>query len=278
MSASSLRIGVIGHVEHVTLGRVPSVPEAGDIAHLDAPVWFPGGGGGITFFQLTRSDSEVHLFTAIGDDEAGAQVRARLDETGAVIHAAARRAPHTRDVVMIDEDGERTIVVVGEPLHPQADDPLPWSLLADLDAVYFTAQDAEVLRRARKARILVATARRQRAIAESGVSLNAIVGSHADPREASARSDYAPAPDAVVMTEGADGGIVQTAQGIERFAAPAVQSVVGGAYGAGDSFAGGLVHFLARGDGPRAAAEKAASCGAAVLKALNPLVAQIKLP
>ena len=29
-----------------------------------------------------------------------------------------RARPHTRDVVMVTPDGERTIVVVGEPLHP----------------------------------------------------------------------------------------------------------------------------------------------------------------
>ena len=30
-----LRIAVIGHVEHVTIGRVPAVPAPGDIAHLE---------------------------------------------------------------------------------------------------------------------------------------------------------------------------------------------------------------------------------------------------
>src|SRR5262249_41639250 len=73
-----VRIAVSGHVEHVILGRVPAVPAAGGIAHLEAPVWLAGGGGGLAFAQLARSTADLHFFTAIGDDEAGAQVAARL--------------------------------------------------------------------------------------------------------------------------------------------------------------------------------------------------------
>src|SRR6266498_2577110 len=70
MATEPLWIAVIGHVEHVTLGRVDAVPRSGDIVHVMSPRSFPGGGGGIAFLQLARSDAEVHLFTALGDDEA----------------------------------------------------------------------------------------------------------------------------------------------------------------------------------------------------------------
>src|SRR5262245_29107313 len=106
-----MRLAVIGHVEHVTLGRVSAVPRAGEIAHLEAPSWLPGGGGGVAFFQLLKSPAELHLFTAIGDDEAGQRVEERLRSTRAVLHLARRSAAHTRDLVMIDPAGERTIVV-----------------------------------------------------------------------------------------------------------------------------------------------------------------------
>src|SRR3954469_10052333 len=117
-----MRVAVIGHVEHITLGRVPAVPRAGEIAHLEGVRSFPGGGGGIAFFQLTRSPAEILLYTAVGNDDAGSQVRARLLATGARIFAAQREQPHTRDLVLITPDGERTIVVVGEPLHPERTD------------------------------------------------------------------------------------------------------------------------------------------------------------
>ncbi|MEM7676320.1 MAG: PfkB family carbohydrate kinase [Myxococcota bacterium] len=280
MSPSSrrLRLGVIGHVEHIVLGRVPRVPRPGDIAHLQSPVWFPGGGGGVTFHQLVRSSSEVHLFTAIGNDEAGQQVERAIAATGAHVHAARRAAAHTRDIVMIEPNGERTIVVVGEPLHPSIDDPLPWHLLDELDAVYFTAQDPQVLARARTARILVSTARRQPSIRAANIDLDVVVGSRADPREVSDRADYARPPRAVVMTEGAKGGTVETKSGTMRFKAPILKTVHGGAYGAGDSFAGALVHFIALGATPLEAAKRAAPFGAAVLAALDPLRAQQELP
>ena len=76
--SARLRIGVIGHVEHVTLGTVAAVPRAGEIAHLADPRVLPGGGGGIAFFQLANGPAEVHLYTALGNDEAAAFVRGRL--------------------------------------------------------------------------------------------------------------------------------------------------------------------------------------------------------
>src|SRR5216683_975342 len=136
-----MRVAVIGHVEHITLGRVPRVPRAGEIAHAEQVRTFPGGGGGIAFFQLAKSPGEAHLFTAVGADEAAEQVRSRVESTGARIHLAHRTEPHTRDLVLITPDGERTIVVLGEPLHPEKRDALPWDVLSSCDAAYFTAQD-----------------------------------------------------------------------------------------------------------------------------------------
>ncbi|MFY3743048.1 PfkB family carbohydrate kinase [Anaeromyxobacter sp. Red801] len=274
-----LRLAVVGHVEHVTIGRVPALPRAGEIAHLEAPRWFPGGGGGVAFWQLARSPAEVLLFTAVGDDEAGAQVERALAASGArvSVHAARRAEPHTRDLVLLTPDGERTIVVVGEPLHPRADDPLPWGALAGCDAAYFTAQDPAALRAARAARLLVVTARRREALARSGVAADVVVGSRLDAREVSARADYPVPPGALVLTEGAAGGTIETAAGVERFPAPPAPEAVGGAYGAGDSFAGALVFLLAAGLPLGDACTAAGRHGAAVLRAVDPRDGQLPL-
>ncbi|TMA75296.1 MAG: sugar kinase [Deltaproteobacteria bacterium] len=274
-----MRVAVIGHVEHVTLGRVPAVPRPGDIAHLESPRSFPGGGGGVAFFQLTRSPAEVLLYTAAGDDDAAAQVLERLSRTGARIFSARRPQAHTRDVVMITPDGERTIVVVGEPLHPQRTDPLPWEALGSCDAAYFTAQDPAALVAARSARLLVVTARRRPALLRSGARADVVVGSALDPREACSLDDF-PAgqrPEALVLTEGATGGTVHTARGPQRFPAPPRKPEGGGAYGAGDSFAGALTYFLAVGVPVHEACVRAGPYGAAVLGALDPLEAQLEL-
>ena len=272
-----LRIGVIGHVEHITLGRVAALPRPGDIVHVQEPRVLAGGGGGIAFFQLARGPVELHLFTALGDDDGAGFVERAIAATAAHVHAVRRARPHTRDLVMIDPDGERTILVVGEPLHPRADDPLPWEIVDELDAVYFTAQDPALLARARRARGRVAAARRRECIAAAGIALDAIVGSRADPRERAARADYTVPPAALVMTDGPLGGTVETAGGVARFASPRA-AVTGGTYGAGDSFAGALTYYLASGLGALEAAARAAHHGAAVVGSLDPLAAQLPLP
>ncbi|HEY4770065.1 MAG TPA: PfkB family carbohydrate kinase [Myxococcales bacterium] len=271
-----MRVAVIGHVEHITLGRVPAVPRAGEIAHLEEPRFFPGGGGGIAFFQLTRSAAEVLLYTAVGNDEAAAAVRGRIAATRARIFAAERQAAHTRDLVMITPDGERTIVVVGEPLHPERADALPWDELSSCDGVYFTAQDPAAIAAARAARILVVTARRRPALIRSGVRADVVLGSALDPREACTLDDFPPEqrPAALVLTEGAAGGVVYTAEGARRFPAPQRSGKIRGAYGAGDSFAGALTYYLAKGLPVLEACTRAGHHGAAVLGTLEPLEAQ----
>src|SRR5690606_30054544 len=150
-------------------------------------------------------------------------------------------------------------------------DPLPWDLLAGLDAVYFTAQDPEILTAARAARQLVVTARRRAALAASGVRADVVVGSARDPREASTLADYPVPPEHLVMTEGSAGGRVESAAGVARFAGGRAPSEVRSSYGAGDSFAGALVYYLAAGLPVVTACSLAAHHGAAVLAGADPL-------
>jgi ribokinase len=270
---------VVGHVEHVTIGRVPAIPGPGEIVHLEEPFWLAGGGGGVALHQLARAPapSEVHFFTVLGNDDAARQVEADLARTGARIHAARRDAPHGRVVAMIAPDGERTILVLGEPLHPRADDPLPWELLAGFDGVYFTSLDPGVLQAARSARVLVASARRRAVLAAARVRADVVVGSALDPREACALTDYPVPPAALVLTEGAAGGRIETAAGTARFQAPPAPPAGGGAYGAGDSFAGALTFYLATGLPLADAAVRASPHGAAVLRGCDPRETQLPL-
>ena len=277
MTSPQLRIAVIGHVEYVVIARVPALPQPGEILHLDEPLWIPGGGGGITFAQLAKSPAELHLFTAFGEDDAAEAARERVEQTGAIVHAARRAAPQTRDVVLLTPNGERTIVVVGRPLHATLDDALDWSILDGCRAVFFSAEDPRLLHRARAVEILVVTARRQKAVAGSGIAPDVIVGSAFDPLEASTLADYAVPPKALVMTEGAAGGRIETAAGVTRFAAPSSPPMTGAAYGAGDSFVGALTWFMACGFSVEEACVRAGPYGAAVLRGINPLENQLSL-
>ena len=272
-----LKIAVIGHVEHATIARVDALPSAGSILHLDDYRWIAGGGGAIAFFQLAKSAGEIHFFTALGNDDAAALVGERIAATGAQIHAAHRNQAQTRDLVLITPGGERTIVVIGQPLHPKRDDPLPWDILRGFDAAYFTAQDPRILQGARAAKLLVVTARRADALRQSGVRADVVVGSAKDPRELSALADYRAAPKALVLTGGAKGGDIITSSGTTHFDSPQRATDPVGAYGAGDSFAGALTWYLACGLSIEEACEEAALHGAAVLDGIDPLAAQAPL-
>jgi ribokinase len=272
-----LRIAVIGHVEHVTIGRTDALPQPGDIVHLEDTCWIPGGGGGIAFHQLARSPGEVHLFTAVGNDEAGAAVERAVRDIDANVHIAHRDQPHTRDLVVITHDGERTIFVIGEPLHPHGGDDLPWDVLATFDAAYFTGNDPATLAEARNARTLIVTARRRHVLDASGVRADVVVGSTKDRREMCTLRDYAVPPSAVVMTEGALGGHVETPEGTVRFRAARPPEKIAGTYGSGDTFAAALTWYLARGFPIIEACERAAAHGAAVLRTINPLESQLEL-
>jgi ribokinase len=269
---SRLRLAVVGHVEHVTLGRADGVPQPGDIVHLRDARFLPAGGGGLAFLQLCRSDAEVLLFTAFGSDDGGRAVEAavRAARPEAQIHAARRPDPHPRVVVYVDAQGRRTILVTADPLQPAAADPLPWSLLGGCDAVYFTGADPESLRAARAARRLVVTARRAAVLAAAGVAPDVIVGSSGDPREDAPLSAYAPAPGALVLTDGPRPIRVLRADAVASIEPPPAPGRVLGDYGAGDSFAAALTYFLAGGLSVEEACARAAPYGGAVLRAMDP--------
>jgi ribokinase len=270
------RIAVIGHVEHVTLGRLDGELETGSVAHLVDTRVIAAGGGGIAFAQMCRSEAEVHLFTAVGGDAAGRDVEARIRAHGDRVHphAAARSEEHPRVVVVVDRHGRRTILVTREPLHPKATDPLPWSLLADCDAAYFTGTDVESLRLARHSRRLVVSARRHPALLAAGVSPDVVIGSVADPRENRGLEAYSPAPGALVLTDGPRPIRVIRSDGETRVEAPPSPPAVVGDYGAGDSFAAAFTFFLAHGLPVEQACERAGPFGAAVLRGTDPLEVQ----
>ncbi len=272
-----LRIAVIGHVEHVSIASVARLPEAGEIVHLDEVVTIAGGGGGLAFFQLNRSPAELYLFSALGNDDSARFVDDRIHATKASIHVAHRDQPHTRDLVLITPEGERTIFVQGEPLHPNLADPLPWDLIDGFDAAYFTAEDPELLRVARRSRVLVVTSRRFDVLARSGIQADVVVGSGVDAREVHELQEYDVPPRALVLTAGSDGGTIRTTKGATHFDAPSVSWPQKGAYGAGDSFAGALTWYAACGLGIDDACAQAAVSATAVLRNLNPLDGQVTL-
>ncbi len=273
-----MRVAVVGHVEWIEFVRVAHVPTPGEIVHASAAWQEPGGGGAVAAVQLAKLAGSATFFTALGDDELGRRARSALEALGLRVEAAVRPAPQRRAVTFVDANGERTITVIGARLGPSAADPLPWSELADADAVYFTAGDVGALRHARAARQLVSTTRGAETLAAAGVRLDALVSSAHDAGERYAPGSIDPAPDLVVATEGAAGGAYAAADGARgRWQAAPLPGPIVDAYGCGDSFAAGLTYGLGADEPVAAALELAARCGAACLTGAGPYAGQLRL-
>ncbi|MGN6378634.1 MAG: PfkB family carbohydrate kinase [Gaiellales bacterium] len=231
-----MRLAVIGHVEWVTFAHAPFVPTAGQIVHLDDLLDQAGGGGAVTAIALARMGADVTFYTALGAD---VPAQSALESLGVRVYAAHRDHNQTRVLALVDPAGERTLYVIGENDHPTADDPLPWDELAEADGVYFTGQDPRTLRLARRAPVLVVTARRFRSLVESGVRADALVGSSTDPGEQFDIEELAERPAHVIVTKGRRGG--------SGYAAAPVPGPVVDTYGAGDTFVAGITFGLASG-------------------------------
>ena len=262
-----MRLAVVGHVEWCSFARVARLPAQGEIVHaLDA--WEEAaGGGGVAAVQLARLNGSCELFTATAEPAA-----ARLRELGVTVHAVER--PMRRAFVHTDDDGERTITVLGDRVVPRGGDPLPWERLAGCDAVYYTGGDAAAAQAAREARVMVATPRAHDSA--GAVDLDALVMSGNDADETAwaagmrARQTF--------YTDGERGGrwVGHDAEG-EWVAAPLPGPVVD-AYGCGDSFAAGLTFALGRGDDVDETLAFAAACGAACLTGRGPYGASLPRP
>jgi ribokinase len=258
-----MRTAVVGHVEWVEFAHVSHVPVAGEIEH--ATDWWeePAGGGGVAAVQLHKLSGDCTFYTALGRDGTGKRGYLELESLGPRVEAATRRQPTRRAVTFIDPNGERTITTLGERLHPELADPLPWDELAQVDAVYFTAGDVASLEAARRARVLVATTRVLDILSRADVRLDAVVGSGRDPSEEYDPKTLKHPPGLVVLTDGARGGVFATADGAKgRFDAVAPPGPVVDTYGGGDSFAAGLTFALGAGLDVAAALDVAARCGA----------------
>jgi len=121
-----MRIGVVGHVEWVQFLRVARVPVQGEIMQASSGWEEPAGGGGVAAVQVVRLAGAATLFTALGDDDWGHRAKAALEDLGVRVEASFRPEPQRRAVTFADDDGERTITLIGDKLRPRVQEPLPW--------------------------------------------------------------------------------------------------------------------------------------------------------
>lgn len=258
-----MRVAVVGHVEWIEFLRVESVPRPGEIVGA-SEVWAePAGGGGVAAVELARLAGEADLYCRLGGDELGRRARELLEAAGVHVHSPESDEEQRRGFVYVDDAGERTITIIGEKPRPSGGDgTIPWERLEETDGVYFTAGDAEAVRQARRARVLVATARELQTLQAAGVELDALVASGEDVAERYQAGDLDPPPKLVVSTAGALGGWAQPGG---PYKAAARTGEFEDAYGAGDCFAAALTLALAQGMEPSDALAFAAERGALAL-------------
>jgi ribokinase len=263
---------VVGHVEWIEFGLVSHMPVAGEIIEASGSFREAAGSAAVAAVQLAKLVGAVDFFTALGDDERGRLAAERLRELGVTLFDAPREAAQRWAFVHLDDAGERTITVVGERMAPRGDDDLPWERLDGADAVFVSGGDAGAMRHARRARVLVATPRAADTL--GGIRVDALVGSGQDRLEQVAPLD--PPPALVVTTRGAEGGEWHGAEHRHgTFEAARVEGPIVDAYGAGDTFAGGLTYALGAGYDIDAALAFAARCGAANLTGRGPYEGQL---
>jgi ribokinase len=268
-----VRVAVVGHVEWVQFARVERVPAPGEIVSA-AEVWEePAGGGAVAAVQLVNLNGSVDFFTSLGDDELGERSRTRLEELGVTVHAANAGQPQRRAFTFVDENGERTITVLGPKLRPSGEDgSLPWEQLARCDAVYFTGGDIAAVRAARRAKVFVGTSRELPTLERAREELDALVGSGSDVGERLDTVELEPPPRLLVSTAGSLGGWTRPGG---PFRAASIPGPVEDAYGCGDCFAAGLTFGLGAGWAVEDAVALAARCGATVLTGRGPYGLQL---
>ena len=254
-----MKIAVVGHVEWVEFARVEHVPKPGETVHASETWAEAAGGGAVAAVQLARLGAETTLFTVLGNDELGRRSRRQLTEQGVTLRAVVAPEPQRRAFTYVDAEGERTITVLGHKLRPSGrDGRLSWEELAEADAVYFVSGDEAALQTARRAPVLVATARELETLRDADVELDAL------------------AETTLFTVLGNDelGGWMNP--GGPYLAAP-LPGPVEDAYGCGDCFTAGLTFALAEGRSPEEAVELGARCGAAVLTGRGAYAGQLTL-
>lgn len=260
------RIMVVGSVATDEVIRLSERCREG--AHLNgAPAGARlGGGGANTAVALAAAGHHVTLVTAVGDDDAAQWQLARLAEAGVDISAVARvPGPSTRSILLVDPMGERTIINLGRAAEIAPPERL-LHLPADLIYVRARARNlAELLeQRGRDCPVIAHVP----PIAPGIFPAQIVLASASDVDDRGRAESWAMARQVagerlqwMVLTKGAAGAEAISADHRVNVTAPQVEPL--DSTGAGDAFAAGLCHALARGTPLPQCLETAVRWGAA---------------
>jgi len=239
----NLRFAVIGHIEWINFLKVSELPKPGIISHAEKSIEMPAGGGALIAKTLSElTNVQLHFFTSLGNDFYGNKCLEFFEKIGIKLHIAWRDEPTRKGFSLIDQEGERSITIIGKRLTPNINDNLEWSILNQMDGIFITAADKEIISKARNAKTLCSTPRIGiELINKSKVLFDGLIGSNLDPDEFFALEDLHKRPRYVIKTEGEKGGIYIPGG---RFEAISNKNPKIDSYGCGDSFAAGILYGL----------------------------------
>ena len=268
------RIVVVGSVNMDMVAHAQRLPAAGETLAGEAFVMAPGGKGGNQAVAAARLGADVDFVARVGMRQYGADLLQALQEQGVACEAVVRDAnalPGIAVIMVGSSDGENSIIYVpGSNADLSAVDVQSAALtlqaagvvVAQLEVPLAAIQAAfEIARKANAVTVLNA-APAQSLPAEllaltDWLVLNEteayqLAGLHVpQPEAALQQAEFAAQQllklgvKQVLITLGADGALLCTAQALQHFPAQAVRAL--DTVGAGDTFVGGLVTGLAEG-------------------------------
>jgi ribokinase len=255
--------------------RVTALPRPGDQIRAEPLGWRLGGGSANIACGLAAAGHEVELIGAVGTDTMADELLTELEQRGVRTHGCIRMpGPSARALILLDEHGERTILILGGEKWPE---PLPLRGLppaSGVACVYVESYGLFPTTIADRfpAALLVAT---PPAHGNSTWPADVIVGSERQYQPNGLVSPYESARAVaqsrlrfVVVTRGARGADAYGPHGcchhVEGKTARQVDAT-----GAGDAFAAGLIAALLAEHGIQAALERGAAQGAAAVEVLQ---------
>jgi sugar/nucleoside kinase (ribokinase family) len=251
-------VACVGLATRDTILAVPEQPPADGRVVATELVVAGGGPAATAAVTLARLGVDVAFFGVVGDDEAGAFVRAGLEEEGIDVSgldvAAGKRTPQS--VVLVGPGGTRSIVHRpgdGElaPVEPDAD----WVHVDH--AGYGHA----------RGRLSIDGGNPIPTLDLRGVALYAPTEERLRAEFGEAGAALAAGAETVVVTRGASGSVGYTRDGTVE--APPVPCAPVSTLGAGDVFHGALLAFLVRGAGLEEALRAANTAASLSCRALD---------
>ncbi len=272
-----LDVCVVGSANLDLVATADRIPRPGETVLGSDYAEHAGGKGLNQAVAAARSGARVAFVGCVGDDDAGRRMREVLaadDIDAALLTTGA--APTGRALIIVDADGENSIVVVPGANHEvRAPDPLPTAavLLCQLEVPLDQVLVAVVAARAAGATTVLNPAPAAALPADLVAACDVIV-----PNEHEVELLGGPAAllamgcRAVVVTRGGSGVDIHTDDGCHH--SPAFEVDVVDTTGAGDAFCGALAARLAAGDALADAVRWAAGAGALATTRMGAVPAQ----